>query len=131
MRLQRRLGCLARQWGLKFSILGDDITFSGSTITEDFVARVKSIIRDEGFKIHATKGGVFTKSERQMVTGINVAHGLSVQKEKRAWDRELYIKQQQLSDGQVSADELEIARKTHDGRMSYFHSVRKKNLTRY
>lgn len=128
LRLQRRLGCLAKQWGLNFTILGDDITFSGAKIPSEFVALVRSIICDEGFRVHPAKGGVFDKSERQMVTGINVAHGLSVGQEKREWTKEYYIKQQQAKDGRIENETLEASRRTYEGRMSYARSVRKKNL---
>ena len=126
LRLQRRLGCLAKQWGLKFSILGDDITFSGGKISEDFVRRAKKILREEGFKIHPAKGGVFTKSERQMVTGINVAHGLSVRQEKRKWKTEYQKKCNLYEDGNIPEMQLIEAKKTYDGRMSYAKTVRKK-----
>jgi len=61
LRLQRRLNGLANKWALKFSIYADDITFSGNFIKDDFVFLAKKIIRDEGFKIHSAKGGVFNK----------------------------------------------------------------------
>lgn len=129
MRLQRRLGCLARQWGLKFSILGDDITFSGNFICDDFVKRVRRIIKDEGFKIHPTKGGTFTKSERQMVTGINVAHGLSVRQEMRSWKAEFHRKSMQELAGNICFEDADKARKRFCGQMSYVRSVRKKSIS--
>lgn len=129
-RMQRRLGALARQWGLKFTILGDDITFSGNVIPTDFVRRAKDVIASEGFKVHTSKGGVFTKSERQMVTGINVAHGLSVRKEKLYWEAEYRQQRKNRDEGEVDETASDAAQKKYNGRMSYANSVRKRNLIR-
>lgn len=119
MRLQRRLNGLARQWGLDFSIYADDITFSGNRVPDEFVDRAKSLIREEGFTVHLDKGGVFDKSRSQMVTGINVAHGVTVGAVKRRWRAERKQDQAALAAGNMSPEDVQRSEARHFGRLAY------------
>lgn len=125
-RMRRRLDGLAKTRGLNFSMLADDIAFSGDTIPTDFPARVKEIIKNEGFKVHPTKGGIANKSYIQKVTGINLAHGASVGERKfKEWRAEHHNKEMEFLKGQISGDDFLAAIKRFNGRKTYAASVRK------
>lgn len=119
MRLQRRLRGLARQWGLDFSIYADDITFSGNQVPDGFVDRAKTLIRDEGFSVHPDKGGVFDKSKPQIVTGINLAHGVTVGAIKRRWRAKRNQEQTALAAGVISFEEAQKSEARYVGRLAY------------
>jgi hypothetical protein len=125
LRLQRRLNGLAQQWRLNFSIYADDITFSGEQISDDFVDRVKKIIKDEGFTIHPSKGGVFNKSLPQMVTGVNLAHGASAGRIKKEWRAEYHQQLTLYKEGIISLDEFEAAKLKFHCRLKYDDSIKK------
>jgi RNA-directed DNA polymerase len=124
LRLQRRLSVLAKKFGLDFTILGDDISFSGSVISGYFVNIVRKIIVAEGFTLHPTKGGIFSKSNSQMVTGVNVAHGATVGKQLRKWKREFFISQKDFDEGKITLQEVKKAEARLSGRLGYSNYVR-------
>lgn len=123
LRLQRRLYGLAKQWGLRFTIYADDVTFSGSKVPPDIVSRVKQIVRSEGFKIHPLKGGVFDKSMSQIVTGVNVCHGATVGKVKKKWRAELHQATQKFAEGHITDEERNKALLRYSSRMGYAASI--------
>jgi hypothetical protein len=125
LRLQRRLTGLAKQWGLKFTIYADDVSFSGTDIPERIVATVKMIVRAEGYRIHPTKGGVYDKSSSQIVTGINIAHGASVGKSKKMWRAELHQAKQRFAEGEISEQEWSHAQHRHKSQGIYANSVKR------
>lgn len=124
-RLQRRLSGLAKQWGLNFTIYADDVTFSGNQIPEQFKIAVKKIVKDESYKIHPRKGGVYNKSSCQIVTGINIAHGASVGKTKNNWRAELHQSQLSFSAGEITEEEWLRAQKKFKSRNIYANSVKR------
>lgn len=124
-RLQRRLNGLAQQWGIRFSIYADDITFSGEKIPADFIKRVKHIIKEDGFTIHPTKGGLYDKSKPQIVTGVNLAHGASVGKIKKNWRAEYHQKLMLYNQGKLSLDNFEAEKLKFMGRLTYADSIKK------
>ncbi|KAF0221144.1 MAG: RNA-directed DNA polymerase [Geobacteraceae bacterium] len=124
-RLQSRLLGLAKQWGLKFTIYADDVTFSGKDIPKEIENKVKMIVKDEGYRIHPTKGGVFDKSSSQVVTGINIAHGASVGKTKKNWRAELHQSKLKFAAGEISEDEWLRAQKKFTSRNIYASSVKR------
>ena len=123
-RLQRRLLGLAKRWGLKFTIYADDVTFSGTDIPDKVVDTVKMIIRNEGYRIHPKKGGVFNKSSRQVVTGINIAHGASVGKTK-IWRAEFHNDELRFVAGEISEEEWVRAQNRYKSRRTYVGSVKR------
>lgn len=125
IRLQRRLLGLAKQWGLKFTIYADDVTFSGNNIPKEIESKVKMIVKDEGYRIHPAKGGIFEKSSSQIVTGINIAHGASVGKTKKNWRAQLHNSKVQFAVGEISEDDWLRAQKKFKGRNVYANSVKK------
>lgn len=125
IRLQRRLLGLAKQWGLKFTIYADDVAFSGTDIPVKIVGTVKMIVRDEGYKIHPKKGGVYNKSSSQLVTGINIAHGASVGKTKKIWRAELHSSKLRFAAGEISEEELLRAQYRYLSQNIYADSVKR------
>lgn len=124
-RLQRRLSGLAKQWGLKFTIYADDVTFSGKDIPKEIENKVKMIVKDEGYRIHSAKGGVFSKSSSQVITGINIAHGASVGKTKKVWRAELHQSQLKFAGGEISEDDWLGALNKFKSRNIYANSVKR------
>lgn len=129
-RLQRKLARLCEQWGLnKFTIYADDITFSGNNIPDGFKELVEKIVKCDGFKI-ANKGGKFSKSESQEVTGINIAHGATVGKEKKScWRAERHNNKLKYCNGTMSKEEFETSENKYKGRMKYSTSVKRMTST--
>lgn len=123
-RLQRRLLGLAKQWGLKFTIYADDVTLSGTNIPDEIVDKVKMIVRDEGYRIHPKKGGIFNKSSSQVVTGINIAHGASVGKSKKNWRAQLFRSNLRFALGEISKDDWLSAQRKFANRNIYANSVK-------
>ncbi len=124
-RLQRRLTGLAKQWGLKFTIYADDVTFSGKKIPENIENTVKMIVKDEGYRIHPVKGGVFGKSTSQVVTGINIAHGASVGKVQRIWRAQLHNSKTKYLAGDIDEMEWQRAQRRFDSQTVYAASVKR------
>ena len=81
-RLDRRLYQLARGFEGRYSRYVDDLIFSGDADllrgSRRFVRLVESIVRDEGYRLHAGKTRIRTAAQRQTVTGLVVNAGLNV-----------------------------------------------------
>lgn len=83
--LDRRLSGLSAAFDLTYSRYADDLTFSGARLTRAAARAVTdlaaTIVRDEGFRLHAAKSTYRGAAQRQVVTGIvvnctpNVARG--------------------------------------------------------
>ena len=128
LRLQRRLYPLAKQWGIKkFTVYADDVTFSGDNIPNGFTYMVQNIVKEEGFKIHpfTRKGGIFSKSDEQIVTGINIAHGLTVGNMKKNWRAERYQNSLLFQEGKISMEEFNVSERRYNSRMGYSNFVKK------
>jgi len=126
LRLQRRLYGLTKSWGLKdFSILADDITFSGDRISDGFEEMVYRIIKEEGFTIHPDKSQKADKSKSQIITGLNVAHGVTVGNKKKNWRAELHNNAVCFRNGEISNDEYIASLQKYNSRLIYAKSVRK------
>lgn len=127
-RLQRRISGLAQQWGIKgFTIYCDDITFSSNSIPAEFVERVKNIIKAEKFRVHPEKGGIFDKSKAQIITGINISHGLALGKMKKIWRAERHNSLLQFQAGKLSKKEFGASEEKYFARKHYERSVVKSN----
>ena len=81
-KLDRRLGALAKKFGLNYTRYADDITFSSmyNAYHEDgkFFREMVRIIQDQGFTINEKKTRLQKKNSRQEVTGITVNQKLNV-----------------------------------------------------
>src|SRR5262249_24187693 len=76
LRLDSRLGGLARKLGLLYTRYADDLTFSGPITMEPrlgyLLDRTERLILDEGFRVNHKKTRVLCKGGRQTVTGLVV-----------------------------------------------------------
>lgn len=83
-RLDFHLNRLAKSNGLKYSRYADDITFSSSHNVYQadgvFVAKLRKIITEQGFRINEKKTRLQKQGYRQEVTGIIVNDHVNVQK---------------------------------------------------
>ena len=131
LRLQRRLFSLSKQWGVKnLTIYADDVTFSDDKIPAGFKGMVMKVVRDEGFKVHPKKGGIFNKSHEQIVTGVNTSHGLTLGKRKKVWRAEYHKSLVQLQEGEILQQEFAVAVKKYLGRVGYVNFIKRSALSR-
>ncbi len=84
-RLDLRLTGLAKKLSLEYSRYADDITFSGNHINKKTYLLIKTIIREEGFRINKYKTRFLGIKSRQSVTGLIVNNKVS-------WGRKNYKK---------------------------------------
>jgi hypothetical protein len=81
MRLDRRVGGLARKHGYQYTRYADDLTLSGDDRTQIklLITIVGKIAREEGFRLNKRKTRVLRRRGRQQVTGVvvNSQMGLS------------------------------------------------------
>lgn len=127
LKLQKRLSILANDWGLKFTIYADDITISGKMLNSKFINLVKLIIRDEGFELKNEKEAVTDKSKIQNVTGINIAHNLSVTFKNKIWKSELIKAHCDYGLGVINKEQLDKITRRYDSRKVYEAYVKKVN----
>jgi RNA-directed DNA polymerase len=122
LRLDRRLGGLARALGFRYTRYADDLTFSGDDVAKVPALRRKAtaIIRAEGFRVNARKTRVARRGARQRVTGVTVNEvaGLS-RKERRRLRALLYQLRLQQAAGAVDPRRLAEAK----GRLAYLHML--------
>ncbi len=85
-RLDRRLEGLARRFEATYTRYADDLTFSGGEPfkrgMKRFLALIKEIIRDEGFRLHLRKMRFMRPGQRQQVTGVVVNEKLNIRREE-------------------------------------------------
>ena len=74
VRLDRRIAGLARTLGWTYSRYADDLAFSwhqdGEPLISELLGCTKSIIREEGFRVHPKKTRIMRGGSRQLVTGL-------------------------------------------------------------
>jgi retron-type reverse transcriptase len=84
-RLDARLHRLAANLGFRYSRYADDLTFSGSGDAAADVGRllrrVRYVVGQEDFAVHADKTRVFRRGRRQEVTGLVVNRRVGVSRE--------------------------------------------------
>jgi len=85
LKLDRRLGGLAKSLGFEYTRYADDLTFSGEDPGK--VARlhrlVKQIVTEEGFALNAKKTCIARRGGRQRVTGVTVNDVLGLSRKER------------------------------------------------
>lgn len=79
-RLDSQFSQLAKKHKMQYTRYADDITFSCNKkiFTDQFLWKIRKIIKKEGFKVNEKKVRIQTQKERQMVTGIVVNKKLNV-----------------------------------------------------
>jgi hypothetical protein len=85
VRMDRRLGGLARRFGFAYTRYADDLTFSGDDIDAAHALRclAERIGRSEGFEINRSKTRVMRAGARQTVTGVVVNEVLGLSRLER------------------------------------------------
>jgi retron-type reverse transcriptase len=87
LRLDRRLGGLARAFGFRYTRYADDLSFSGDDAgaANGLRAAATRIIREEGFEVNPKKTRISRRGQRQRVAGVvvNDQMGLSRQQRRR------------------------------------------------
>lgn len=77
-RLDCRLSGLAKKFGASYTRYADDLAFSGDFEFKRglsrFIPLARIIIREEGFRVKATKTRFMRSGRRQFLTGLNVNH---------------------------------------------------------
>lgn len=85
-KLDRRLAGATRKLGWTYTRYADDLAFSTDAATAGnlalLFARVRHIVREEGFVVNENKGRVQRRSQRQSVTGIVVNDKLGVPRDE-------------------------------------------------
>lgn len=82
-RLDIRLNEYAKKNGYKYTRYADDLTFSGLISFKLKRSIIKRIIEEEKFKLNERKGSYRLRSNRQLVTGLNVNDGVTISKKMR------------------------------------------------
>lgn len=72
LKMDKRLGLLAEQYGATYSRYADDITLSSDNDIAEIVLIAEKIINDEGFTINNKKTRVLYSHQKQEVTGLIV-----------------------------------------------------------
>lgn len=78
LKLDKRLGCLAKKIGADYTRYADDITFSGKKSIKKYIEVIKKIISEEGYTINEGKFRLQYYYQRQEVTGLVVNNGVTV-----------------------------------------------------
>ena len=74
-KLDRRLAGASNKLGFEYTRYADDLTFSAASPSANvslLLARVRHLVKEEGFEIHPHKGRVQRRGRRQDVTGVVV-----------------------------------------------------------
>ncbi len=72
-KIDKRLSGLARKNNITYTRYCDDLSFSGQTISEPFITKVKGIISESGFKLNAEKESFHKRTNStRIVTGLSV-----------------------------------------------------------
>lgn len=80
LKLDKRLGSLAKSIGADYTRYADDITFSGKKSIQKYESVIRKIIWEEGYEINEDKYRLQYWFQRQEVTGLIVNDKVSVSK---------------------------------------------------
>jgi hypothetical protein len=85
LRLDRRLGGLARKHGFSYTRYADDLTFSGDAPgkAERLIALATRIVKEEGFAVNEEKTRLLRRGGRQVVAGVTVNEVLGLSRQQR------------------------------------------------
>lgn len=78
LKLDKRLGSLAKSIGADYTRYADDITFSGKKSIRKYESVIRKIISEEGYEINEEKYRIQYSFQRQEVTGLIVNDKVSV-----------------------------------------------------
>ena len=127
LKMDKRLGELAKKYEAVYTRYADDITFSGKKGILSMIPVAEKIIREEGFSVNAQKTRSALKHQRQEVTGLIINDGtLRIPKEyKRKFRQEIYYcKKYGVYDHQEKAGENYAFYREHlYGKAYFIHMV--------
>jgi hypothetical protein len=116
VRMDRRLGGLARRFGFAYTRYADDLTFSGDDIDAAHALRCLAtrIAQSEGFAVNHAKTRVMRAGARQAVTGVVVNEVLGLSRHERRRLRAVLHRMRQEG----------VARDASiEGRLAYLHML--------
>lgn len=92
LKMDKRLGGLAKKYAAVYTRYADDITFSGAKGIKSLLPAAQKIIIEEGFVVNSQKTHTACRHQRQEVTGLIINDGtLKIPKEyKRKLRQEIY-----------------------------------------
>ena len=147
--LDRRLGGVAKRFGLRYSRYADDITFSSMhNVYEeggDFRSELRRIVEDQRFVINEKKTRLQKRGARQEVTGLTVGERLNVPQSYVRGIRNLLYIWRKYGEGEARArfEESYMAEKGHlrekcpdmilvlEGKLCYLRMVKGPNDSVY
>lgn len=121
LRLDRRLGGLAKKEGLAFTRYADDLSFSTrdpSFAVPRFLGNLRRIVEDEGFRLNRAKTKVMRPSKAQVVTGVTVNETLGLSRTERRRIRAM-IHRQEKPGATPSAEEQQAL----NGKLAYLNML--------
>ena len=127
-RMDSRLAGIAKSLGFTFTRYADDLTFSGPTSCRKNINKlmwqVRSVIKDEDFKIHPDKTHVMVDGHRKEVTGIVVNDKLNISRKKlKAFKAVLFQIEKDGPNGKTWGDPQVDLFSSIEGFARYVHMV--------
>jgi RNA-directed DNA polymerase len=118
VRMDRRLGGLARWAGFRYTRYADDLTFSGDDPKKvgAILVHARRIVEAEGFRVNDTKTRISRKGQRQVVTGVTVNDVVGLSRRERRQLRARIHRVQ--SEGLAPAERAAV-----DGYLAYVHML--------
>lgn len=74
--IDKRLRSLAKYFDLTYTRYADDLYFSGTSINNDIIDSIKSILSEYNLLINRKKLSIKRKGQRKIVTGIDISNGI-------------------------------------------------------
>jgi retron-type reverse transcriptase len=117
LRLDRRLGGLARKHGFSYTRYADDLTFSGDEPrkAERLIPLVARIVKEEGFALNEQKTRILRRGGRQVVAGVTVNEVLGLSRQERRRIRAMLHQAQKTGDSQL--------RQEAEGHLAWVHML--------
>lgn len=117
LRLDRRLGGLARKHGFSYTRYADDLTFSGDEPrkAERLIALATRIVKEEGFAVNEEKTRLLRRGGRQVVAGVTVNEVLGLSRRERRRVRAMLHQAGQTGDSKL--------RQEAEGHLAWVHML--------
>lgn len=124
LRLDRRLGGLARKHGFSYTRYADDLTFSGDAPrkAEQLIALVTRIVKDEGFAVNEEKTRLLRRGGRQVVAGVTVNEVLGLSRQERRRVRAMLHQAERTGDSRL--------RQEAEGHLAWVHMLNEEQAAR-
>jgi RNA-directed DNA polymerase len=130
LRLDRRLGGLAKKHGLAYTRYADDLSFSGD-LTRETANKIRiiasRIVEEEGFRVNTDKTRFMSRGSRQIVTGVVVNQTLGLSRQER---RRLRAMAHQLTLQKTEADTPTAQHARLTGKLAYLSMLNPQQAAR-